>query len=123
MGVFKNAVGAGDVVDFIGARGPGEVPKASADRARQSDVLARAKNIKKIRNKAVQQKKRVDAGLEKTAQRAKVDPEFKAKVKAVQQKRKDKEAATTATVSNPLKLPFTESLETSIKNMLGEKND
>ena len=148
VGVFKNAVGAGDVVDFIGAKGPGEVPKAAAGRAKQSDTIARAKRQKQIRKEREAEENAKQEEIEKAeARKSKIKTKARTqevhpksgggnvptdmggtqklsdKTKAAfgssavqrrSEERKKTAAATTATV---------ESLETTIKTMLGEKND
>jgi len=147
VGAYKNAVGVGDVVDYIGAKGPGEVPKAAADRVKQSDTIARAKRQKQIQKEREAEERaeqeKLEAEKRKASQGSKTSKKSGGNTKA-------KDAATTATVTpraafgssavanrrrrrvrnlaNARKpgggLPFDEAVKQIFKTTtLGEKND
>lgn len=121
VGAYKNAVGLGDVVDYIGAKGPGGVPKEVADRARIRGQQAVRQQTKIATAAKAEDDARAEAGETSVKGTTWTGGNTPDDMKA-------KDAATTA-AATPRKRPkhphemTRESLEITIKTMLGEKND
>jgi hypothetical protein len=148
VGAYKNAVGLGDVVDYIGAKGPGGVPDEVAQRAkiRGQQAVAKATKIAndakaeddaraagKVKEKKDDDGNIIDSGKTSVkgtapAQGTQMAQVHVDKEKAFAKKRKEeREAATTAEVTprgiaSARILPSSNSLNEEIKQIFNNTN-